>query len=468
MRFSTPRNARFARLLTALLALAIASPAVAQSKGDKWVATWATALVSRPLPGPRAGGPGPGGPPAAPAVVVPPSGAPATAAPAAPAPTAPAAAPVGPPAGPGGGGGGRGFAPPATVTNQTLRQIVHTSIGGSRVRVVLSNAFGTAPIQVGGASVALRAQDSSIQPASSKTLLFDGAPTAMILAGATLVSDPVDLTLAPLSDVAIDLFVPGELGVSPSPVTTHNGASQTNYVSDTGNHVGEATMTAALRPGAWFLVARVEVASPANTLAVVTFGDSITDGARSTPDLNNRWPDVLARRLAARKGTGVAVLNAGISGNRVLGDGAGINALARFDKDVLMQTGVTHVMVMEGINDIGLARGNPTPSAADLIAGHKQLIERAHARGLKIYGATLTPYEGAAYYSPEGEAKRQALNEWIRSSGAYDGVIDFDKATRDPAAPSKFLPAYDSGDHLHPGDAGYTAMGNAVDLALFK
>jgi len=354
------------------------------------------------------------------------------------------------------------------VTNQTLRQIVRTSIGGSKLRVVLSNAYGTAPVQIGGGAVALRDRDASIQAPSLKTLFFDGAPTATILAGATLVSDPVDLSLPPLSEVAIDLFVPGELGVSASPVTTHNGAGQTNYVSETGNHVGEATMPAALRPLAWFLVARVEVMAPPNTMALATFGDSITDGARSTPDTNNRWPDVLARRLAARKGPGVAVLNAGISGNRVLGDGAGTSALSRFDKDVLMQTGVTHVVVMEGINDIGLARANPAPSAADLIAGHKQLIERAHARGLKIYGATLTPYEGAAYYSPEGEAKRQALNEWIRTSGAYDGVVDMDKATRDPAAPSKFLPAYDSGDHLHPGDAGYTAMANAVDLALFK
>jgi len=433
MRFS-------ARLLTALLALAMASPALAQSKNEKWVATWATALVSRPLPA------APAAPPAAPA-------GPAAAAPA---------------AGPGGGGGGRGFAPPATVNNQTLRQVVRTSIGGSKVRVVLSNAFGTAPIQVGGASVALRDKDAAIQPATSKTLLFAGAPTATILAGATLVSDPVDMALTPLAELAVDVFVPGELGVSPSPVTTHNGASQTNYVSETGNHVGTASLPTSLRPGAWFLIARVEVSAPANTLAVVAFGDSITDGARSTSDMNNRWPDVLAKRLAARKGPGVAVLNAGISGNRVLGDGAGISALARFDKDVLMQTGVTHVVVMEGINDIGIARSNPSPSAADLIAGHKQLIERAHARGLKIYGATLTPYEGAAYYSPEGEAKRQALNEWIRTSGAYDGVIDMDKATRDPAAPTKFLPAYDSGDHLHPGDAGYTAMGEAVDLALFK
>jgi lysophospholipase L1-like esterase len=459
MRFSASLlRARLARVLTALLALALATPAVAQSTNEKWVATWATALVSRPLPGPRAGGPGPGGGPAvAPAIVVPPA-----------AGAAPAATPAPTPAPPPAGGGGRGFAPPATVNNQTLRQIVRTSIGGSKVRVVLSNAFGTAPVPIGGASVALRDKESSIQPATSKTLLFAGAPTATILAGATLVSDPVDLALAPLADLAIDLYVPGDLGISPSPVTTHNGASQTNYISETGNHVGTATMTAAARPGAWFLIARVEVIAPANTLAVVAFGDSITDGARSTSDMNARWPDVLARRLAARKGPAVAVLNAGISGNRVLGDGAGVSALARFDKDVLMQTGVTHVVVMEGINDIGIARSNPSPSAADLIAGHKQLIERAHARGLKIYGATLTPYEGAAYFSPEGEAKRQALNEWIRTSGAYDGVIDMDKATRDPAAPTKFLPAYDSGDHLHPGDAGYRAMGEAVDLALFK
>ena len=200
----------------------------------------------------------------------------------------------------------------------------------------------------------------------------------------------------------------------------------------------------------------------------MTFGDSITDGARSTLDMNSRWPDYLARRLAARKkGKPVGVLNAGISGNQVLGDGAGVSALARFDRDVLMQTGVTHVIVMEGINDIGIARSNPTPSADDLIAGHRQLIARAHARVLKVYGATLTPFEGAAYWSAEGEAKRQALNQWIRTSGEYDGVIDFDQVTRDPAAPTKFLPAYDSGDHLHPGDAGYKAMGEAVDLKLF-
>jgi lysophospholipase L1-like esterase len=354
-----------------------------------------------------------------------------------------------------------------TLANQTVRQIVRTSIGGSRVRVVLSNAFGTAPIEIGAGHVALRDKDAAIVAASAKQLTVDGASTFSVLAGATVVTDAVDLAVAPVSDLVIDLYLPKDLGIGPSPVTTHNGASQTNFVSETGNHSGVATLPVSGRSGAWFLLARVEVAAPAGTAAVVAFGDSITDGARSSADANGRWPDQLARRLAARKGAGVAVLNAGISGNRVLGDGAGVSALARFDRDVLMQTGVTHVVVMEGINDIGIARANPSPSAADLIAGHKQLIARAHARGLKIYGATLTPYEGAAYFSPEGEAKRQALNQWIRTSGAYDGVIDFDQVTRDPGAPTKFLPAYDSGDHLHPGDAGYKAMGDAVDLALF-
>jgi lysophospholipase L1-like esterase len=353
------------------------------------------------------------------------------------------------------------------VNNQTLRQVVRTSIGGSRVRVVLSNAFGTAPIDIGAGNIALRDKESSVVTSSVKPLTVAGASKFTVLAGATLVTDPVDLAVPPVSDLVIDLYVPNDLGISPSPVTTHNGASQTNFVSETGNHSGVINLPVNARSGAWFMIARVEVMAPSGTAAVVTFGDSITDGARSTADTNNRWPDQLARRLATRKGSGVAVLNAGISGNRVLGDGAGVSALARFDRDVLMQTGVTHVVVMEGINDIGIARSNPTPSADDLIAGHKQLIDRAHARGLKIYGATLTPYEGAAYYSPEGEAKRQALNNWIRTSKAYDGVIDFDMITRDPAAPTKFLPAYDSGDHLHPGDAGYKAMGDAVDLALF-
>ena len=456
-------------VMVALIALVTAPTFAQNKKNERWVATWGTALVARPQP--AAGrGLGPGGPPAptpaaqptTPATPTPSATAPATPAPSGPPPAGPGGPP---PAAPAGGRGG--FAPPVTLSNQTIRQIVHTSVGGSRVRVVLSNAFGTAPIDIGAAHVALREKDQTVAANTVKPLTVGGSPTFSILAGAVAVSDPIDLAVPPLSDLAIDLYVPKEVGLGASPVTTHNGASQTNYVSETGNHSGVTAPGVATRAGAWFLIARVEVVAPTNAGVIVAFGDSITDGARSTSDMNTRWPDQLARRLAARKNPPVAVVNAGISGNRVLGDGAGVSALARFDRDVLMQTGVTHVIVLEGINDIGIARNNPSPSADDLIAGHKQLIERAHARGLKIYGATLTPYEGAGYFTPEGEAKRQALNQWIRTSAAYDGVIDFDMATRDPAAPTKFLPAYDSGDHLHPGDAGYKAMGDAVDLALF-
>ncbi len=442
-----------ARVVALALVVSTAVPAFAQSGRDPhWVATWATALVARAQGqggrGPAPAAPAPAAQPSATAPV-PPSGPPA------------ATAPPAPPA------GGRGGLPPVTISNQTVRQIVRVSVGGDRVRVVLSNAFGTAPVEIGAAHVALRDHDALVKASSVKPLTFGGSTTGRIVPGATIVSDAVSLTVPAVSDLVVDLFLPGELGTGPSPVTTHNGASQTNYLSAAGNHSGEAAMTVERTAGAWFLLARVEVASDQGSGAVVTFGDSITDGARSTSDLNSRWPDHLARRLAARKGKPIGVLNAGISGNQVLGDGAGVSALARFDRDVLMQTGVTHVIIMEGINDIGLARANPAPSADDLIAGHKQLIARAHARGLKVYGATLTPFEGAAYWTAEGETKRQALNQWIRTSGAYDAVIDFDQVTRDPAAPTKFLPAYDSGDHLHPGDAGYKAMGEAVDLKLF-
>jgi lysophospholipase L1-like esterase len=300
--------------------------------------------------------------------------------------------------------------------------------------------------------------------------MFSGRPAFRIPPGAVAVSDPVDLNVPPLSDLAIDLFLPGEVGSGL--LTMHGGSNQTIYVSAMGNHAGEPSFDGATPNRSWYLLSRVEVTAPQAAGAVVTFGDSITDGTRSTLDTNSRWPDELARRLVAQRGRRpMAVLNEGIAGNQVVGDGspaAGVNALARFERDVLAQTGVTHVVVMEAINDIGLAGKNPTPSAEDLIAAHQQLIARAHERGLKIFGATLTPFEGAAYFSAEGEAKRQAVNDWIRTSGAYDGVVDFDKVIRDPAAPTKFMPQYDSGDHLHPNDAGYKAMGDAVDLALLK
>jgi lysophospholipase L1-like esterase len=291
-------------------------------------------------------------------------------------------------------------------------------------------------------------------------------------------SDPVNLAVPPLTDLAIDVYLPGTTN-TPATLTMHGSAFQTNYISETGNYVGKATLPTVGTTQSWFLLSRVDVAAPDATGAVVAFGDSITDGARSTSDTNGRWPDHLARRLLSG-GIRMGVLNAGIGGNRVLSEaavppgvdtravGSGVNALARFERHVLSHSGATHVIVLEGINDIGNARQNPTPSAADLIAGHKQLIAQAHARGLKIYGATLPPFWGAAYYTEVGEAKRQALNEWIRTGNAYDGIIDFDKATRDPNDPKKLLEKYDSCDYLHPSDAGYKAMGEAIDLLLFR
>jgi lysophospholipase L1-like esterase len=353
------------------------------------------------------------------------------------------------------------------VNNQTLRQVVRTSIGGERVRVVFSNAFGTAPLPVGAAHIALREKDATVAAKSDRALTFGGSASVTIPAGAVIVSDPVSLTVPAFADLAIDLYLPIDTSTSSSPVTTHAGALQTSYVSPTGDHTGEVEMPVMTTTQSWFYLARVEVAAAEQVGALVAFGDSITDGTRSTPDMNSRWPDQLARRLAAQN-IKMGVLNQGIAGNRVLGDGAGVSALARFDRDVLVQTGATHAIVLESINDIGLARSNPAPSADDLIAAHRQLVERAHARGLRIFGATLTPFEGAAYWTAEGETKRQAVNQWIRTSKVYDGVVDFDAVVRDPAAPTKLLPQYNPGDNLHMNDAGYQAMANTVDLALFK
>ena len=408
---------------------------IAQSNGEHWLGTWATSEVARPQtpPTPVQGLPPfmrnecPAGPPPAPAFM--------------------------------------------HFTNQTLRQIVHTSIGGSKARVVLSNGYGTTPLTVGAAQIALREATSTVREGSGRRLTFSGQSTFTIPAGAIAYSDPVDLAIPAVADVAIDLYLPGTTNIA-APLTMHTGAFQTNYVSETGNHVGAAKLPFVATTQNWFVLNRLEVLTPDAVAGLVTYGDSITDGTRSTPDTNNRWPDQLVRRLLSRPSPlRVGVMNAGIAGNRVLSDGAfqaGINALARFDHDVLAQPGVTHVVFMEGINDIGAALQNPTPTAQDIIAGHTQIIERAHSRGLKIYGGTLTPFYGAAYYSEVGEQKRAAVNEWIRAGRAYDAVIDFDKVTRDPSDPKKFLAAFDSCDHLHPNDAGYKAMADAVDAAVFS
>jgi lysophospholipase L1-like esterase len=357
------------------------------------------------------------------------------------------------------------------IADQTLRQIVHVSVGGSDVRVRLANTYGTAPLDIAAAHIALRDTGAAIVPGSGRTLTFGGSPSIRMVPGATVVSDGVDLQIPPLSDVAIDLYLPGDTLVSGSPHTFHSGGRQTNYFT-TGNLVSAPDLPGAATRTSWYFVKGVEVLASTQTGAIVALGDSITDGTASTNDTNNRWPDHLARRIMAVPGNHkMGVLNVGIAGNRVLTDAlppstAGVNAQSRFDRDVLAQTGVTHVIVLEGIND-----SSRTVFQADqIIAGHKQFIERAHAAGLTIYGATLTPAGSTAINDPLGirEANRTTVNEWIRTSGAYDAVIDFDEVTRDPSNPTFFLPIYDSGDHLHPGNVGYEAMGNAIDLKLFK
>lgn len=359
-------------------------------------------------------------------------------------------------------------APLPVLQDQTVRQIVRISVGGERVRVVLTNAYGTVPLRIGAAHVAIRDKDAAVVGTSAHALTFAGRPAMTIPPGALIVSDPVALAVPASADLAIDVYLPGDTAATPSPITVHAGTGglQTNYISPTGDHTGAEALPIMDTTQAWFFLARVEVSVPGDAGAIVTVGDSITDGSQSTPDTNSRWPDQLARRLVAED-IRMGVLNSGFSGNRVLSDGSNVNALARFDRDVLAPAGVTHVIVLDGINDIGSAGEDPSPSAADIIAGHRQLIERAHSHGLKIYGATLTPFEGARYWTEQGEAKRQALNDWIRTSGAYDAVLDFDAVVRDPSDPTRALPQYDPGDHLHLNDAGYRAVADSIDLGLF-
>lgn len=361
--------------------------------------------------------------------------------------------------------------------DQTLRQIARVSVGGARIRVVLTNTFGSVPLRIGAAQVALRDKGASIVAGSNRVLTFGGLAQPNVPPGALMVSDPVDLTVADFSDVVVDLYLPDDTAASKSPVTYHPASWQVNFVSTRGNHAGAVTLpvatTTAYRRGdglasaSSFFLSRVEVVATQPTGVLVAFGDSITDGTQSGTDRNQRWPNLLNARLAAA-GTRMSIINGGIGGGRVLADGAGPNGLARFDRDVLAQAGATHVTVMLGINDIGAAGAKPSPSAAELIAGHRQFIDRARARGLKVYGATLTAFEGAAYWTQEGEAKRQALNEWIRTSGAYDAVLDFAAATQDPSRPTRMRAEFDSGDHLHPSPAGYAAMANSIDLTLFR
>ena len=360
------------------------------------------------------------------------------------------------------------FGSAPSFTNQTVREIVRISVGGERFRVRLTNEFGAQPVLIGAAHVAISAGGAAIKPGTDRVLTFSGHSSIIVPPGASVLSDPVDLKAADLASLAISIYLPQTTG----PATWHLEGKQTAYIVS-GDATGAADVGAgATTSTARFFLSGVEAGSFGRKSAIVTFGDSITDGTRSTVDANHRWPDRLAERLAASGDDDTGVVNEGISGNRILHDNAGPNALSRFDRDVVATPGVRFMTVLLGINDIGFGGFIPTEavSADDIIGGYRQLIARAHSRGIRIYGATLTPFDnvGSPYFSPAHEVQRQTVNAWIRTSGEFDAVIDFDKVVRDPNNPSKLLPAFDSGDHLHPSDAGYNAMAGSIDLRLFR
>lgn len=357
-----------------------------------------------------------------------------------------------------------------TLVGSTLREVVHTSIAGKQLRIEFTNEFGKEPLKIDAATVAMSAGGPAIDPASMHTLTFGGSPSIVVPPGAMAVSDAVDLATPAFANLAITFYLPLQ---QISDVSVHSGADEANYIQP-GNEVSAQALTAAKTTPSWYFVKGVDVVpTEKNAAAVVAFGDSITDGAYARENMNETWPEDLAKRLHDdAKTANLSVLNEGIGGNCVLIHCVGPNALARFDRDVLAQTGVKYVIILESINDIGAMHNPNQPdyklTPEDLEQGLRQLIARAHERGIKVFGATLTPYQGAGYYTDKGEKVREAVNEWIRTSGAFDGVVDFDKATRDPAKPLWYAPQYDSGDHLHPKGTGYAAMAGAIDLGLFK
>jgi lysophospholipase L1-like esterase len=362
--------------------------------------------------------------------------------------------------------------PPPAFTDTTLRQVVRASIAGKRLRVRFSNAFGDTELALRSVRIARSAGGSAIDADTDRAVTFQGRASVVVPVGGMIVSDAFDFDLPALSDVAITLHVRG----APADITGHPGSRTTSYF-ESGEAVSARELSAAVRVEHWYFVSGIDVLADPNAAAVVVLGDSITDGRGSTTDGNDRWTDQLARRLRASPATrDVAVLNHGLGGNRLLRAGLGPNALARFDRDVLAQPGVRWLIVLEGINDLGarsaaLENGEPPATADDITFAYEQIIERAHAHGILVYGGTIMPFEGASfmnYYTPEGEADRQRVNEWIRTSGRFDAVIDFDAMTRDPERPARLSPAVDGGDHLHPSADGYRLMAEGVDLALFS
>jgi len=354
--------------------------------------------------------------------------------------------------------------------NQTIRMIVRITLGGEQVRIRISNLYGTEALSVGEVYIGLQQQGPAIVPATNRKLTFSGQSSTRIPPGAYAISDPVGLQVPQLARLAITVFVPESTGLA----TGQGVGLQTTYISPAGNFAREAKMPVNSTAAAYYWLAEVYVARSAPASLVVAFGDSITNGYKSTTDANRNWPSVLGALLLNRSATvDISVVNEGVGGNRILlpsHDSRASNALARFDRDALDHPAVSTVIFLEGINDIGSDPGpdGKSVSAADLEAAAQQIVARCHLQGVKIIGGTLTPYKGAPYFSVNGEVTRKAFNQWIRNSGAFDAVIDFDQAVQDPQQTDRFLPAYDSGDHLHPSDAGYEAMAEAAARALAK
>lgn len=355
------------------------------------------------------------------------------------------------------------------LENQTLRLIIHTSVGGNSLRLRLSNAHGDHPMQLGAVSIALQDEGSAIVTGSSKTVTFSGQSSVTIATGAVVISDPLSFDVPATSNLSVSLFLPQSSGF----LTAHALANQGNYISSDGNQTQNMQLDVASETAAWHLLTALDVITERPTTAIVALGDSISDGWGSTAGLNQRWPNHFARRLYDDSSiSDYAVINAGISGNRVTTQDNprfGENLQARFERDVLALSNISHIVLLEGINDIGMSSSDPSQmvTAAEVIAGYRQIINRAHARQIKVIGATLTPYQGAAYYTEAGELVRQEVNAFIRSSGEFDGVIDFDKAAQDPTQPSRLIPSLTT-DNLHLNDEGYKLMADSIDLDLFR
>ncbi|HLY61254.1 MAG TPA: SGNH/GDSL hydrolase family protein [Terriglobia bacterium] len=363
---------------------------------------------------------------------------------------------------------------PDDLRDATLRQIVHLSIGGPMLRVRVSNAFGTAKLHLTSVHIAspISAASARIDPATDKVLTFSGNGDVAVPAGAEYFSDPVDFPVTALSNLAITLHMDSP----PAVQSGHPGSRATSYLAH-GDLVSASDLPEAKKVDHWFQVSGVDVVAPRGAASIVVLGDSITDGHGATTNGNDRWTDVLAERLqASRHSRTLGVLNEGIGGNHLLTDGLGPSALARIDRDVLAQTGVRYLILLEGVNDLGglarngeVAPGEHSAFVSRILGSYGQIIAQAHAHGIKVVGATILPYTGSDYYHPaaSSEADRQAVNQWIRAPRHFDAVVDFDKVTRDPSHPERLLPSYDSGDHLHPSPAGYRAMAGAIPLSLF-